>query len=100
MEGGLGEPPSSFGRCSKGKEIILISEAAQFPSVCRRQVRAGRPRRAFTALEIIIAVLALGIIATLVIPQFTRASQQSKQNALKDVLQYLRTQITVFKAQH
>jgi prepilin-type N-terminal cleavage/methylation domain-containing protein len=78
----------------------VIDEAAQFPSVCQRQFRAGRTSRAFTMLELLIVVLAIGILATLVIPQFSKASQQSKQNSLKDVLQYLRTQIAVFKAQH
>jgi general secretion pathway protein G len=78
----------------------VIEKAAQFRSVCRRQLRAGRQRYAFTVVEIIIVGLVLVILATVVIPQFSRASQQSKQDALKDVLQYLRTQVAVFKAQH
>jgi type II secretory pathway pseudopilin PulG len=60
----------------------------------------GHRFRAFTVVEYIIVVLALGILAIFVIPQFSRASQQSKQNNLKDVMQYLRTQVMVFKAQH
>ncbi len=61
--------------------------------------RRGR-RRAFTLVEILIVVVILGILATIVIPQFSNASVQAKETALKDELRYLRTQIVVFKAQH
>jgi general secretion pathway protein G len=56
--------------------------------------------RAFTIIEILIVVVIMGILATVVIPQFNSASQQARENTLKDELRYLRTQITVFKAQH
>lgn len=78
----------------------MIGEAAQLPSACRRLFRAARSHRAFTAVEILIVCLVLVILATVVIPQFSRANQQSKQNMLRDVLQFLRTQVDVFKAQH
>jgi prepilin-type N-terminal cleavage/methylation domain-containing protein len=55
---------------------------------------------AFTLVEILIVVIILGILATLVIPQFSNASQQARENTLKDELRYLRTQIIVYKAQH
>ena len=51
-------------------------------------------------VELLIVVFALGILATVVIPQFSMAGQHTRQNNLKDQLQYLRTQIAVFKAQH
>ena len=57
-------------------------------------------RRAFTLIEILIVVVILGILAALVIPQFTSASQEARGSTLKECLQYLRTQITVYKAQH
>jgi general secretion pathway protein G len=59
-----------------------------------------RPARGFTLVEILIVVIILGILASLVIPQFSNASQQARENTLKDELRYLRTQVTVFKAQH
>jgi type II secretory pathway pseudopilin PulG len=80
--------------------LHLKGEAAEFRTVCARELRAGHSRRAFTVVEILIVVVAIGILGMVVIPQFTRASQQSKQNQLKDVIQYLRTQVAVFKAQH
>jgi prepilin-type N-terminal cleavage/methylation domain-containing protein len=56
--------------------------------------------RGFTIIEVLIVVVIVGILATVVIPQFNSASQQARENTLKDELRYLRTQITVFKAQH
>jgi prepilin-type N-terminal cleavage/methylation domain-containing protein len=55
---------------------------------------------AFTLVEILIVITILAIVATIAIPQFSSASQQARENALKDELRYLRTQIAVYKAQH
>src|SRR4051794_36579461 len=67
----------------------------------RRITGAGaRARPAFTLIEILIVVVILGILATIVIPQFSNASMTARENMLKDELRYLRTQIVVYKAQH
>ena len=78
----------------------MFGEAANNRGACLRHFRAGRSVRAFTLVEILIIVVVLGILATVVIPQFSMAGQHTRQNRLKDDLQYLRTQIAVFKAQH
>jgi general secretion pathway protein G len=65
------------------------------PALCRRC-----RRRAFTLIEILIVVVILGILAAIVIPQFSNASITARENTLKDELRYLRTQIVVYKAQH
>lgn len=57
-------------------------------------------RQGFTLVEILIVVVILGILAAIVIPQFSNASHTARENMLKDDLRYLRMQITVFKAQH
>jgi general secretion pathway protein G len=61
----------------------------------RRTVRKG-----FTLIEILIVVIILGILAAIVIPQFTSASTEARQGNLKSQLQTLRSQIALYKLQH
>src|SRR5688572_18299221 len=75
----------------------------QSPPTVAGGARAAKPshrRGGFTLVEILIVVVILGILATVIVPQFSNASRQARENTLKDDLRYLRTQITVFKAQH
>jgi len=62
----------------------------------RRTVRKG----GFTLVEILIVVIILGILAAIVIPQFTSASQDARKNSLTSQLQTLRSQIELYKLQH
>jgi general secretion pathway protein G len=55
---------------------------------------------AFTLVEILIVVVILGILAAIVIPQFSNATQTARENTMKDDLRYLRTQIGCYQAQH
>jgi len=57
-------------------------------------------RRGVTVTAIIIALAAIVILGTVVLPQFTSANKESVESQIKDQMRYLRTQITVFKAQH
>lgn len=66
----------------------------------QRSGRQGRMRRGFTLVEILIVLVILGILAAIVVPQFSNASHQARENTLKDTLRYLRTQVSVYKAQH
>jgi general secretion pathway protein G len=59
-----------------------------------------RTRRGFTLVEILIVVIILGILAAIVIPQFTNASQNARESSLQSTLQTLRSQIQLFKLQH
>ncbi len=54
----------------------------------------------FTLVEILIVVVILGILAAIVIPQFTEASTEAKQSSLMCDLQTLRSQIELYKVQH
>src|SRR6476619_6054969 len=57
-------------------------------------------RKGFTLIEILIVVIILGILAAIVIPQFTNASKEAKQSSLVTMVQSLRSQIALFKLQH
>jgi general secretion pathway protein G len=59
-----------------------------------------RKQSGFTLVEILIVVVILGILAAIVIPQFSQASTDAKVNSLKGDLQTLRSQIALFKIQH
>jgi len=62
---------------------------------------ASKPgERGFTLVEILIVCIILGILAAVVVPQFSNATYQARENTLKDDLRYLRTQVLVYKAQH
>lgn len=57
-------------------------------------------RGGFTLVEILIVVVILGILAAIVIPQFTNASETAKASSLASQLQTLRSQIELFQVQH
>lgn len=59
-----------------------------------------RNKKGFTLVEILIVVVILGILAAIVIPQFTDASTQSKLSSCLSTLKSMRSQIELYKIQH
>jgi general secretion pathway protein G len=59
-----------------------------------------KAKSGFTLVEILIVVVILGILAAIVIPQFTDASTQAKESSLLSDLQTMRSQIELYKIQH
>jgi general secretion pathway protein G len=76
------------------KNRFLSQESAM--TVVRRTSRKG----GFTLVEILIVVIILGILAAIVIPQFTSASQDARKNSLTSQLQTMRSQLELYKLQH
>jgi len=56
--------------------------------------------KGFTLVEILIVVIILGILAAIVIPQFTEASNDARVSALVSDLQTVRSQVELYKIQH
>ena len=59
-----------------------------------------RKNTGFTLVEILIVVIILGILAAIVIPQFTEASNDARYSALVSDLQTVRGQLELYKVQH
>jgi general secretion pathway protein G len=57
-------------------------------------------KRAFTLIEILIVVVILGILAAIVIPQFSDASTEANEANVRSQLQTLRGQLELYKVQH
>lgn len=63
------------------------------------QARKGK-NKGFTLVEILIVVVILGILAAIVIPQFTNASESAKASSLISQLQTIRSQLELYQVQH
>lgn len=59
-----------------------------------------KAEKGFTLVEILIVVVILGILAAIVIPQFTSASIDAKESSLVSDLQAIRSQIELYKIHH
>ena len=57
-------------------------------------------KRAFTLVEILIVVVILGILAAIVIPQFTNASQEATASSLESMLQTIRSQVELYRVKN
>ena len=58
-----------------------------------------RSTRGFTLIEILIVVVILGILAAIVIPQFSSASQEASISSVRSQLQTLRSQVELYRVQ-
>lgn len=57
-------------------------------------------KKGFTLVEILIVVVILGILAAIVLPRFSNASDTARASMMADDLRVLRIQILVYKSQH
>ncbi len=71
-----------------------------FGTTSQTRSHCCRPRRAFTLVELVIVVLIIAILAAIVMPRFSSASDIAGSSALMQDLRYIRQQIQVYRAQH
>ncbi|MHC4995802.1 MAG: type II secretion system protein, partial [Planctomycetota bacterium] len=57
-------------------------------------------RKGFSLVEILLVVTILGILAALVVPKFSSATDQAKQSAVKSILHTVRAQLENYKFHH
>lgn len=71
------------------------------PAKLRRALDGMRKmKRGFSLVELVIVVALLGIMASIVIPQFQNHSTQAKGAVAKDSLRILRSSIELYTANH
>ncbi len=59
-----------------------------------------KAKSGFTLVEILIVVVILGILAAIVIPQFTEAGEEARLSSLASDLQTMRGQLELYEIQH
>jgi general secretion pathway protein G len=57
-------------------------------------------RKGFTLVEILIVVIILGILAAIVIPQFTSATNDARNNSARSLQNTIRSQLGLYRMQH
>ena len=60
----------------------------------------GKRQPAFTLIELLIVVVILGIIAAIVVPQFTIATDDARLSTLRTNLATVRAQLQLYKLEH
>jgi general secretion pathway protein G len=60
----------------------------------------GSYKSGFNLAEIVVVVIVLGVLAAIVVPQFTKAGVAVQQDAVKNQLRTIRAAIELYRAQH
>jgi general secretion pathway protein G len=70
-------------------------------SIRSNRCRGGRRRATgFTLVEILIVVIILGILASIVLPQFAGASDSAKKANMRNQLQTVRSTVQLYRIEH
>src|SRR5258706_2155866 len=83
---------------SEREEATMITLQSSRISSAQRTSRGFRG--GFTMIEIMIVVMLLGILAAIAIPSFSNVSQETRTKALMSQLKTVRSQLSLYKAQH
>ncbi len=96
------ESTEADGPGSVGSRVIPTEGTQRAPIVASGAGRRPNAmfRKGFTLVELLIVVIILGILAAIVVPQFSDASTDTQVSSLRTNLQTLRGQIELYRLQH
>jgi general secretion pathway protein G len=78
--------------------LPLVNMSGTKSPVAKEQAKVTRG--GFTLVEILIVVVILGVLAAIVIPQFSNAADGARDSALAKNLQVVRQQLELYKLEH
>jgi len=87
--------PAEAGTKKEGSPIRHLLGESIMRSRSYSSLKSG-----FTLVEILIVVIILGILAAIVIPQFSNASTEARESAMRSMQQTVRSQVELYKLQH
>lgn len=90
---------------SRGEGGAIVSRPRECLSAARFKFKEclamrNRVKKAFTLIEILIVVVILGILAAIVIPQFTKASDDAQAGNVQTQLSTIRNMIELFRVRN
>lgn len=63
-------------------------------------MKTARQQLGFTLIEVLIVVVIIGILAAIVVPNFTNATDTAGANAIQMNVRRIRNQIEIYRAEH
>lgn len=79
---------------------MLRAKTTGFQTIASLRCGKSPAARGFTLVEILIVVIILGILASIIIPKFSTATVETRENMTRENLRIMRTQIATYRAQH
>ncbi len=80
--------------------MTCLRTASSLDSRHQKLARRRGLAKGFTLVEILIVVIILGILAAIVVPQFSDASENARKKSVTSQLQTLRSQVELYKLDH
>ncbi len=82
-----------------GENMQIFRQNSSNHSIIFRQ-NNYRCLKGFTLVEILIVVIILGTLASIIVPRFSSATEETRDSMLKEDLRNIRTQISIYALQH
>lgn len=92
--------PAQANQVQQGKPSSSPPKQPQQPQQQGGSQQPPKRAKGFTLIEILIVVIILGILAAIVVPQFTNASTQARVNSVHSMGQSIQSQVELYRMDH